>query len=74
LVKGKWDRVETRLVVGRVSFCPEINLHKWLNINDLRAPRAPKALTISELQLGTEIEWRNPGPGMALAHTENKNE
>jgi len=53
LVKGKWDRVETRLVVGRVSFCPEINLHKWLSVNHLRAPPARKALQINDLQLGT---------------------
>jgi len=54
LVKGKWDRVETRLVVGRVSFCPEINLHKWFSINDLGARRARKWLEINVLQLGTD--------------------
>jgi hypothetical protein len=49
LVSGQGIRVETRLVVGRVSFCPEIFLYKSLGINDLRAPPARKALQINYL-------------------------
>jgi len=59
LVKVKGDRVETRLVVGRVSFYLKINLRKSLNINDLRAPQAPKCLQINNLGVKEKKRIKN---------------
>ena len=41
---------------------------KSLSLNDLGAPRARKALQLRHLQLGTRIEWHNPGPDTVLEY------